>query len=566
MRAGRPVPLSAEVFVSRLSRSITFVLLIAALAFPMAAFEGAEQPRASASEGEASDAEMTEATTAETTSAQATATPTTTPSSTPSASPSPTPESSPSSTPSPGPSTASPAPVETTPPPAVPDLVVRSQSAGLLAQLGATVEYVVVVTNRGAEAVRNVTVTNDVPAELDVAGVPVVDVADTINLITVGSNEQVVWGINTLGAGRSVRLPWTGQVVDLGDFSATNSVIATAPRSVVTATSDVYLAASGSPRVDDGIPAKVKGRTVTRRTVTYEQRRVATAPDAQAAPGSLPATGVDPLGWVLLGVVALITGIALMILLRPGGDRRRALVALVAALLTLAACVSGEPGTTDPVGDAGTETEREAGVAAETDVADDEVLGTRVDRGNGTTGPGTGNGGSTPDDGADANDADDDSPVVTGSDDGADGTFVVETVPVETIEVVRLAPEPATIVPLGALTGANTVNFEWDEPTRTMGSGTSGIIFGNEAASLTTSLSSERGPIGMASTIRNDSETDRLAVEGRVVLQISGSSGSARLTSSAIDVVLEPGGEVTAPFSFLLPSGSYSATAVFQPS
>ena len=545
--------------MSRLSRSITFLVLVAVLAFSIAAYGGSEESGAAASEDESSEATAAEETSAQpTATATSTASPTATP--TPSAS---------SASPTPAPSSTTPAPVETTPPPDVPaDLAVESRNSGLLAQLGGTVDYVVVVTNRGAETLRGVTITNDVPAELDVAGVPVIDAADTINLITVGSNEQIVWGINALAPGQSVRLPWFAQVVKLGDFAATNSVIATVPRKTVTATSDVYLAAPGSTRVDDGRPVKVKPRTITRRTVTYESRRVATAPDAQAAPGTLPATGVAPLGWVLLGVVILVVGLLLVVLFRPGGDRRRILLALVAGLVTLAACVSGGPDATDSAEDPRSVTEKDANVAAGTEVTpSDEVLGTRVDRDDDASDEGTGNPDQTDDDDGVA-DNDGDGPVAADDDDGdlTEGSFIVETVPVETFEVVRIAPEPAPVVPLGSLTGANTMNFEWDEPSRTMASGSSGIIIGDDPASLTTSLSAEQGPIGMAATIRNDSETDRLAVRGRIALQISGTSGSARLTSAPIDVVLEPGGEVTTPFSFLLPSGSYSATAVFLPS
>jgi hypothetical protein len=55
-------------------------------------------------------------------------------------------------------------------------------------------------------------------------------------------------------------------------------------------------------------------------------------------------------------------------------------------------------------------------------------------------------------------------------------------------------------------------------------------------------------------------------VQGRLILEVSSGQDSMTLASHDIDQILDPGDSVTADFVFLVPSGSYSISARFEPS
>ncbi|MDQ3940699.1 MAG: hypothetical protein M3238_05025 [Actinomycetota bacterium] len=534
------------------------LLIVGAVGLQVAAVEAAATPRAAdESESESASSEgSSEATFGDEASAQPTSSPTTTP--TPQPSPTATGSPAPSQTPTSSGSSPSPTETSSPSPPGLVNLVVGSRARALLVQLGSQVNYVVTVENTGDVALDGVTVINDVPSELDVAGVPVIDEADSINLISVGSREQIVWGFNRIEPGTSLRLPWTAVVVGVGDFSATNNVTAVSPSKVAEGASDIFLAVPGRARVDDTPVTEAPPRTVTRKVVTYVQRRVVTAPETASAEG-LPATGVAATGWFWLGTFLLGAGAFLVLLLRARSDQRRTLLLAMAAVMTFAACVSNgtdapsgsQPEVTEDAASPDTTTDDGSGVGAEVGEDEDEgeqVLGTRVGR----------------DDDETVVPEDDDTIIAT--DPGDDETEVTfETVPVVSFEPVTISGQPLRIESLGSLSGQNSVSFEWDEGSRQILSATSGIRFTDDPATLVANLGVTRGPIGTIAVLTNATEDRRLEVSGRVVLNISGGGSSTNLASEAIDVILEPGGQVTVPFSYLLPSGSYSVVASFEP-
>jgi hypothetical protein len=138
-------------------------------------------------------------------------------------------------------------------------------------------------------------------------------------------------------------------------------------------------------------------------------------------------------------------------------------------------------------------------------------------------------------------------------------------VPVTRIELVQ---PPAVVLPtqvIGSRAGDSTATFDWDEATRDITQATSSrTLAAGAPTELLTNLDFAQDAIGTEVVLRNLSETERIAVNGTLGLEVQTPTGTTRLTSDPVDVVLEPGGEVTADFSFLLPSGTYSVRGFLE--
>ncbi|MDQ3981902.1 MAG: hypothetical protein M3271_04390, partial [Actinomycetota bacterium] len=136
------------------------------------------------------------------------------------------------------------------------------------------------------------------------------------------------------------------------------------------------------------------------------------------------------------------------------------------------------------------------------------------------------------------------------------------------VRVVTTELDDLPVTSQGSRAGDNTISFGWDEAAGGVTSASSGRRLVRGATSeLLTDLASRGGAIVNELTLRNTAEAARVSVEGRLVHEVySGSKLVARLKSEPIDVVLAPGGEVVARFSYLLPAGDYMVQAAFEAS
>jgi len=120
---------------------------------------------------------------------------------------------------------------------------------------------------------------------------------------------------------------------------------------------------------------------------------------------------------------------------------------------------------------------------------------------------------------------------------------------------------------LGATPADNTIDFGWDEVARRVTHAQSGrVLLSGATAELLVDVALEGDSLDSTATLRNTSEDRRLLVRGRLVLEIFDEDNLiAQLHSEHLDVVLTPGGELTAEFSFLLPNGEYQLAGRFEP-
>lgn len=128
--------------------------------------------------------------------------------------------------------------------------------------------------------------------------------------------------------------------------------------------------------------------------------------------------------------------------------------------------------------------------------------------------------------------------------------------------VVRASP-PET---LGSRDGDNTISFRWNQKTRrVVDADSSRIIIAGASVEILTALRDGVRRIAMRGVIRNVSDHACLRVEGRMVHKVWDASGELirRLRSRSFNVLLSPGEVVRARFSYLLPSGRYSARTDF---
>lgn len=427
-----------------------------------------------------------------------------------------------------------------------------SQSSPLLVQVGDTGSFSMTLQNPSTRPAEDVVVVAEIAPELDVVGVDPVDEADAIQLGRSPAREDIVWLFESVAPEDEIELTWTAQAVVAGDFEAETSARASADGGFATDTSQTtYLGLVRGVRTEAGEPA---GRVLRERVVT-KLVPVTREVNASAA-GLLPATGATPGAVVLLGTMLILSGGGLLLAGQARPARRALAVAVFAGLLTMSACISDNESAPRVVEDAGSEeTDSGADVAPgadepdEDDEPEDRVLGVRIER---DRVPGDEEAGR----------------VASETDTSASETAppaVTETVfeEVETTTLVLVpAPEPPT-ERLGSRSGDNLASLSISasgEPTVA----SSRMITAGATEELLVSAGGGGDAITSTVTLRNLADR-RLEVKGVLVLSITSGAGSAsELTSRPIDVVLEPGGETSAEFSFLLPAGDYSLTGAFR--
>lgn len=419
-----------------------------------------------------------------------------------------------------------------------------SASAPLLVQVGDTEGFSLTVSNSTAAPLRDVVVIAEIAPELDVAGVVPVTEADAVQLGKSASGEDIVWIFHSLEPGESVDVAWTATAVAPGDLEATSSIrAAVGERDVVRSRQSTYLGYVEALEVAANDPQAPQTR---RRVVT---KMVPVSSEVAASPaGLLPVTGGSP--GVVVGIGALLIALGLGSLWlsgRPLGIRRVGIVAALSLLLTAAACVSSQEPSTGDAGNVsgGAAAERAAGVE-EMPEPEDEVLGVRIERE--PQSRADGEAGLAPSD-----------PIELAQDVPTQSETVLEEV--VTVESV-LVPPPA--LPVRAMTSRssdNAMSITWTPPDLVATS--SRTITADAADELLVSVQGSGSSLSAIVGLTNLSETERLAVRGKLSLEVAGEADSSTLYSEAIDVVLEPGASIEADFTFALPAGTFYVTGGF---
>ena len=448
---------------------------------------------------------------------------------TPSPSPSPSGSSSPSPTPTPS-RTQDPQPSpEPSSTPSDPEAAIDLdlEASELLGQVGDLVEYSVEV--RVTEPVDKLVVTGSVPIEMDITAIPVDDEADAISSGKRGAYEDIVWVLRSLTPNDPVSLQWTGRVTDPGDLVAKATVQAKIGSESSSAEAETFLAAPPKVHLEGTTSPQVKGKIV--RFVPVER--------SAAAPGSLiPVTGWSPTPflWAALGLMAL--GFFLVSIAGWRSATRQAAVLLLVMVIT-AACTSSTPdqAAKDEPSDPAPTTE-ESPPAEVGKQPKDRVKGIQIRRDAvPTTVPTTG-----------------EEPVPT-TEPGLVPTYrrVVVQVPGQEVSTQE---SRAT---------ENSLSFVWDESARAVTQATSSIMIVPGATSrMTVSLGGDAD--GLLARIALENTSDQpLHVDGTMTLEVwDGSELVATLTAEPIDVVLEPDGTAEATYRYLLPTGEYSLSGLFE--
>ena len=482
------------------------------------------------------------------------ASPTPTPSASPTPSPSPTAASpSPSQTPTGGAATPSPSPSVSpspTPSPTVPAAVsVEPTSDRLLAEVGDRVRYSIKVTNTGAHRLDEPVVIDLVPREIRIFAVDLLTPQE-VKAVQYGESrgkQDIVWVLAPLESRESVTLTWVGTVKDSGDLVAENTVRAKADGvAPVREEHSTYLGTVSGTRITN---PRVK--PVTRQVVTEVHSR---AVAVNASPATLPFTGSDPERAVVLALGLIVAGLGLLWVTQGGAEwRRRVLAAVVAvAVTTMTACVSNDQSTR----------QQENATAKKQQRLPTNVKGKRVSRKNNK-----GNGGGTTTNAAPPVAPGHQPPGVTPEDapPAADQTLSGERRTVRRVRVVTVTAADLPTDTLQSRAGDNVVTYEWDEAQSQIKSAASSLtVVSGAPVEILTELSARRGAIGVRIVLRNLSTERRLAVNGRIVLDVLAADGPiAQLQSGPINEVLNPRGETTATFTYLLPTGSYRVRSAF---
>ena len=430
--------------------------------------------------------------------------------------------------------------------PGAPELVVGSHTKELLVQVGAEINYTVTVGNPGDAPLDEVIVLDLVPPEVHVLGVANHPEVEAVQLGRANGKEDIVWNVGTLDPGQTLELKWVGIAAKAGDLEAVNSVRAKAAQARDDAEGTSYLGALEDREVRNPPfkPIKKKVVTYSRPTIT----KVLAAPPVVG--GVLPVTGAEPVPWLVLSVMLMVAGACALLLARIGPARHH-VVALAALALLTTACVSDEKTpsvTTAPAPSDSTESE-----GSPDDDAGDRVLGNRLNRDK------------------DKNKSDEETTT-----DGSEGELpiatpepqVVEVLgdPVRTVEIVEVTLADLETDDVESRPGDNHLTYEWNaDSTSITRAASSRVVVRGQALELLTSVHDNDGDIDIVVTLRNLSDSKRARVHGRLIHEVFGSSGSiATFQSPLIDTVLDPGGETTATFTYMLPTGSYSAEGSFQ--
>ncbi len=113
--------------------------------------------------------------------------------------------------------------------------------------------------------------------------------------------------------------------------------------------------------------------------------------------------------------------------------------------------------------------------------------------------------------------------------------------------------------------GDNSLYFEWNQKERRVTIATSSMrIDDTSRVRIVTSLRDRSERIVMRATLKNTSD-EVVVLDGRLVHKVWAEDGTPirRLKSRLLTRRLEPGDHVSARFSYLLPSGWYSARTDF---
>ena len=440
-------------------------------------------------------------------------TPTPSPSGTTSPSPTPTPSRTQTPRPSPEPSSS----------PSEPEAAIQLDldASELLGQVGDLVEYSVEV--RVTEPVDNLVITGLVPIEMDITAIPVDDEAEAIASGKRGAHEDIVWVLRSLTPDDPVSLRWTGRITDPGDLVATATVEAKMGSESSSAAAETFLAAPPQVHLEGTTSPQVKGKIV--RFVPVES----------AAPGALlPATGWSPAPflWAALGFLAL--GLFMIAIAGwPAATRQGAVLLLVMAIT--AACTSSTPDqAADEPADPGAPTTEQSPPAEVDKQPKDRVKGIQIRR--------------------DAVPTTEEEPIPT-TEPGLVPTYrrVVVQVPRQEVSTQE------------SRSTENSLSFVWDEPARAVTQATSSIMIVPGATSrMTVGLGGDADGLLARITLENTSD-EPLRVDGTMTLEVwDGSVLVATLTADPIDVVLEPGGIAEATYRYLLPTGEYSLSGLFE--
>jgi len=446
------------------------------------------------------------------------------------------------------------------------NLALTTSSNRLLVQLGQLVNYSITVTNVGDTTLHDVAVVDRLPAEIRYHSVAFTPVVDAVQVGESGGKQDIVWVKDSLRPGRSITVTWTGCAASLGDFAAFNSVTVKADEvRPVNGERTTYLgtaavSSTSNPTFDPIVKARRIERTITKPV------------GGDGTQGSLlPITGLEnPTPLVVALVLIALGGLVLWSRRWQEPSRKWTAIALALVLTASAACVDGDPNATATKPDAG-QSENEP---KKDKKKKEEVRGRRIQKNGNKNGNGNGNG-----DGGQ-----------TGAEPGGDPSSdpVAPSLPPATGPVVA-APVPTTPIPteqvtvtrrvvttvglgdlpidvLGARPSDNQMSYTWNEAAGKITRATSSVGFTKGATvELMTELGFGGDQIDVTVVVRNLSRNRRLAVNGNLIHDVSGSSGSIASFSAPVDTVLAPGGEVSARFTYLLPSGDYDATARFQP-
>jgi uncharacterized repeat protein (TIGR01451 family) len=447
-------------------------------------------------------------------------------------------------------------------------LAVSSRTRGVLTQVGSMLRYEVVVSNDGEADLENVLVVDVAPAEVQVVSVDIVDEVEAVQIGQSGGRHDIVWNVGSLPAGASVELPWDGRVARPGDLRAVNSVRGLLGTTEATrGRSESFLAAEGPRELANPPFEPIEDRVVTFVAPPPGEA----APRSATQPGAvLPFTGAAPWQIVRAGALLVLGGLLLVLGTRLSREPRKALIAALLAGLVGVACVSANEESGDAAGPV--TSPRTAVTDDPRDEEETRVKGERIVRGEGDAGAET----AAPTD-APAATPPPTAPPATGPPTTVAPTATPPPVvaaptapppadagPVRVVRVVRTELEDLPVEDLESRDGDNTISFGWDEAAG-ITSASSGTRFVRGGGSeLFTDLSEEEGRISNRMTLRNTAEAARLRVRGRLVHEVyQGARLVARLRSDPIDVVLAPGGEVAARFSYLLPTGDYTVQAAF---
>ncbi len=443
-------------------------------------------------------------------------------------------------------------------------LSLTTSSNRLLVQLGELVNYSITVTNVGDTTLHDVVVVDRLPAEIRYHSVAYTPAVDAVQVGESGGEQDIVWVKDSLRPGRSITVTWTGRAASLGDFTAINSVTVKADevRPVneerTTYLGTVAVTRTNNPAFDPIVKARRIERTITQPV------------DGDGAQGSiLPITGLDNQAPLVIALLLIAFG-GLVLWSRRWREpsRKWTAITLAVVLAASAACVDSEPDATATKPDVGqSETEPKK------DKKKEEVRGRRIQKNN-RNGNENGNGdegqtGAQPGDGPSGDPVDPSSPPVTPPVVAAPAPTT--PVPTEQVTVTRrvlttigLAGLP--IDALGARPSDNQLSYTWNEASGRITRATSSVAFTKGATvELMTELGFGGDQIDVTVVVRNLSRNRRLAISGNLIHDVSGSSGSIASFSAPVDTVLAPGGETSARFTYLLPSGDYDVMARFQP-